>query len=150
LALAQLPAEGTVPLIPGVFHLTLVRNTGIAFGFFREHESLLLILITASLAVLIFLGHRICVAHPPHDDAQTSHSRKGTKKRTSLLSCFGLALILGGAIGNWIDRLRFKAVIDFLDFRVWPVFNIADTAITVGAGLYFLLFFKQRGKRKNP
>ena len=57
------------------------------------------------------------------------------------------ALILGGAIGNWIDRIRFGAVIDFLDFRVWPVFNIADSAITIGVALYLLLLLK---KKKTP
>jgi len=46
-----------------------------------------------------------------------------------------LGLILGGAVGNLIDRLRFGGVVDFLDFRVWPVFNLADSCITVGAAL---------------
>ena len=55
----------------------------------------------------------------------------------------GLALILGGAIGNWIDRIRYQAVVDFLDFRIWPVFNIADSAITIGVAFYIILFFKR-------
>lgn len=54
------------------------------------------------------------------------------------------ALILGGAVGNWIDRLRFGAVIDFLDFRVWPVFNIADSAITLGVVLYLFLLLRKK------
>ena len=49
-----------------------------------------------------------------------------------------LGLILGGAIGNLIDRILFGCVIDFLDFRVWPVFNIADSSITIGAGMLTL------------
>ena len=56
------------------------------------------------------------------------------------------ALILGGAVGNWIDRLRFGSVIDFLDFRVWPVFNIADSAITIGVVWYLLILM--RGKKQ--
>ena len=127
--LAWLPADDSVSVIPGVFHLTLVHNSGIAFGVFRRQETLLLILITLSLAVLIVLGHRIC------------------RHKASLLAWTGLALILGGAIGNWIDRLRFRAVIDFLDFRIWPVFNVADSAITVGVLLYLLLFFKNREEK---
>jgi signal peptidase II len=57
---------------------------------------------------------------------------------TSTADRWALSLILGGAIGNWIDRLRFEAVVDFIDFRIWPVFNLADTAITIGVGLYFI------------
>ena len=55
-------------------------------------------------------------------------------------------MILGGAVGNWIDRLRFGAVIDFIDFRIWPVFNIADTAITVGVCLYFVRILVSKKK----
>jgi len=62
---------------------------------------------------------------------------------------FGLALILGGAFGNWIDRVRFGAVVDFLDFRVWPVFNVADSAITVGVAVYLILLFRKSGHPAN-
>ena len=63
--------------------------------------------------------------------------------------CGGLALILGGALGNLIDRLRFGQVVDFLDFHAfgwhWPAFNVADSAITVGAGLLILEgFFREK------
>ncbi len=132
LALAFLTSVETVPLIPGIFHLTLVRNTGIAFGLLREHESLLLGLITLSLCVLLWIGIRMHVK-----------PAVGFKK-TPALAHWGLALILGGAAGNWIDRLRFHAVVDFLDFRIWPVFNIADSAITVGVGLYLILLMKKQ------
>ena len=54
-----------------------------------------------------------------------------------------MALILAGAVGNWLDRIRYGAVIDFIDFRIWPVFNIADSAITFGVGLYLIHFFKK-------
>ena len=58
---------------------------------------------------------------------------------------FSLGLILGGACGNLIDRFRWGSVIDFLDFRVWPVFNVADSAITIGGILicYKMLFSKK-------
>ena len=67
------------------------------------------------------------------------------------LFCIGLALILGGALGNVVDRLRLGHVVDFLDFHAfgwhWPAFNVADSAITVGAGLLILESFLQRGTR---
>ena len=53
---------------------------------------------------------------------------------------------LGGAVGNWIDRLRIGAVIDFLDFRIWPVFNLADLAISIGVCIYLLSLFR-RGEK---
>lgn len=55
-----------------------------------------------------------------------------------------MGLILGGAFGNWLDRLRYQAVIDFLDFRIWPVFNFADTAITAGVILYGLVLVRRK------
>ncbi len=124
LALKHLDQVETTPLIQNIFHLTLVHNTGIAFGFFRQHPSILLALITLSLIGLFIWGVRL--------------SSKNTGER------FALALILGGAVGNWIDRVRFGAVIDFLDFRVWPVFNIADSAITIGVTLFAWTLFRKK------
>ena len=51
---------------------------------------------------------------------------------------YGLSLVVGGALGNLTDRLRYGEVVDFLDFRIWPVFNLADVAIVIGAGLLIL------------
>jgi len=138
-AISELTHGSTVPVISGIFHFTFVKNTGIAFGFFREHENVLLILITLSIGVLIFLGYRLC----QHHVTITSNGERIESPAASSLARAGLALILGGAIGNWIDRIRFGAVIDFLDFRVWPVFNIADSAITVGVFLYLLVFIRK-------
>ena len=132
LALTLLASVETVPLVAGIFHFTLVRNTGIAFGLLRGHESLLLGLITLSLCVLLWIGIRMHLPATP-----------GAFKKTPALAHWGLALILGGAAGNWIDRLRFHAVIDFLDFRIWPVFNVADSAITIGVCLYLILLMKK-------
>ncbi len=120
-SLRYLVAGESVPVIPNVFHLTLVSNTGIAFGFFKDHGTLLLLLISCSLLLLFWWGMK--------------HGQ------SSLTARVGLGLILGGAFGNWIDRVRVGGVIDFLDFRIWPVFNVADTAISIGVGLYLLLLF---------
>lgn len=116
----------SIPIIKNFFHLTLVYNTGVAFGLFAGHLNLLLIFISLSILFLIFF----------------SFSLAGENLSRQL--CF--ALILGGAIGNWIDRIVFHAVIDFLDFRVWPVFNLADTAISLGVTFYLILLFFEKDK----
>lgn len=126
LALKYLSSQASVPCIPKVMDLTLVRNPGMAFGLFSGFAPVLFAIITISLIFLFLLANR-------------SHG-------ASRVDRWALSLILGGAVGNWIDRLRFEAVIDFIDFRVWPVFNVADIAITVGVGLYFIrvLFSKEK------
>jgi signal peptidase II len=102
------------PLIPGILHLTLVHNTGTAFGLFQDKNLFFIILsavVIAGIAALLF---------------------KEEKKNDSPFSLIPLVLLLGGAAGNLIDRIRLGYVIDFIDFRVWPVFNLADSCITVG------------------
>ena len=127
----------SLPVIPPIFHLTLVRNHGIAFGLFDGFDRLLFFAISASILILAVIGHRLWRPLPKH----------GTQPiRGRRLERMALALILGGATGNWIDRLRFGAVIDFLDFRIWPVFNVADSAITLGVGLYLLYFLKNSAR----
>jgi signal peptidase II len=96
------------------FYLTHVHNTGSAFGLFQGNNHALFIL------ALIILGFLF-------------YSARGLYEQGGRWGGIGVGLILGGAIGNIIDRVRFGHVIDFLDFRVWPVFNVADSAITVGA-----------------
>jgi len=127
LALRFLKPQASVPVIPGVLDLTLVMNPGVAFGLFSAYASALFTLITVSLVLLFIIANR-------------SH-QNGSK-----LDRWALSLILGGAVGNWIDRLRFTAVVDFIDFRVWPVFNLADTAITIGVCLYFIRVMTAKDK----
>lgn len=101
------------PLLPPVLHLTLVTNTGSAFGLFRGARFFFIILSLVTLIVLLTLAWR---------------NRK--KYPLPVKICFGL--LLGGVAGNLIDRFRFGYVVDFLDFRIWPVFNVADSCITLG------------------
>ena len=116
------------------FNLVFVYNPGAAFSFLSEaggwQKPLLVAFAIAAAAIVSTLILR--------------------RPRERLL-CTGLALILGGAIGNVIDRLRFGQVVDFLDFHAagwhWPAFNVADSAITVGAALLILESFVQREKR---
>lgn len=112
------------PVLPNVFHLTLLENTGIAFGLFQGAEKVLFVIILLSIGLLTAIGFRT--------------DRKHFKVQ------WGIGLILGGALGNLADRIRVGAVIDFLDFRVWPVFNLADTAITLGVGLFLLEFLRDQ------
>lgn len=112
------------PVLPGIFHLTLVRNTGVAFGLFA-HAGMIVLIVTAGIvAVLVITSMR----RPP----------------ISPLVSVAMGLVLGGATGNLLDRLRLGAVIDFLDFRVWPVFNVADSCITVGAVLLAWVWSQSR------
>ncbi|MEA3328672.1 MAG: signal peptidase II [Candidatus Omnitrophota bacterium] len=112
------------PIIKNIFHLTLVHNKGVAFGLFCQKAALFVFI--SSIVIIL-----IVVSFPK------------IKGRCLLLKT-GLSLILGGALGNLIDRLVFGYVIDFLDFRIWPVFNIADSAITIGAGLLVLHLLKTK------
>ncbi len=100
--------------VTSFLYLTLVDNTGAAFGLFQDKNRMLLI-----VSYLILLGFL--------------YSARGLCERGGTWAFWGVALILGGAIGNLIDRHHYGRVIDFIDLRVWPVFNIADSAITVGA-----------------
>ncbi len=128
LALRYLSSQTPLVVIPHVLDFTLVRNSGVAFGLFSGFAPLLFTLITGSLVFLFMIANRA------HHEA-------------SLSNRWALSLILGGAIGNWIDRLRFAAVIDFIDFRVWPVFNIADSAITIGVCIFALNLFRPEKKK---
>ena len=113
-ALEYLSRVPTVPVLPGFFHLTFVLNSGVAFGFFQGHG---LWITVGTLGILALLFRATLRVDPGR----------------WVPVCLGL--ILGGAVGNLVDRLRFGGVVDFLDFRVWPVFNLADSCITVGAAL---------------
>ena len=110
-----------VTVIKNFFYLTLVHNTGAAFGLLKNSTFFFSgISFTAILFIIFYL------------------KKKRDEKFTFKL---GLAMILGGAIGNLADRIRLGYVVDFLDFRVWPVFNIADSCITIGAFLILLSIF---------
>ncbi len=117
----------TKVVIPGFFSLTYITNTGAAFGLLAGEQTLLrqaFFVMVAMAALIIML---------------LSYRHFGSQGR---LFVHAIGMIAGGALGNLIDRLRFGSVVDFLDFYVqryhWPAFNVADAAITVGAGLFIL------------
>jgi signal peptidase II len=125
------------------FNIVFTWNPGASFSLFRAlGESAPLVIILATGIIIGFIGHYLFTRSAKHERLP-------------------LALIVGGALGNLIDRARFGAVIDFLDFHVgglhWPAFNIADVCISVGVGLYVLMWIingtrnkeQERGTRKN-
>ena len=113
--------------IEEVFHLTYILNPGAAFGMFA-HNRLFFIAIAVIVIGIIIWARREILASPWEVKA-------------------GCGLFLGGAIGNLIDRARQGLVIDFFDFRIWPVFNIADIAICIGVGLIIWNLLKTELKR---
>ena len=127
-------AHGERRVITGFLNLVLVYNKGAAFSMFADAAGWQTpLLVVFALAAALIVSYLI-VRNPD--------------KR---LLCLGLALILGGALGNVIDRLRYGHVVDFLDFHAmgwhWPAFNVADSGITVGAVLLILDGFVQHEKR---
>lgn len=105
----------SLPVIKNVFHFTLVHNTGIAFGLFKN-QGIVFVIIPLVVVILIIFNLYYSRHHPEVD----------------WLYVFAFALILGGALGNLTDRILYGYVIDFIDWRIWPVFNMADSAITIG------------------
>jgi signal peptidase II len=126
----SLALNQSLPVIKGIFHLSLVHNRGAAFGLLKNQAPLFIFTSLVAI-ILIYLDLRL------HRHRQTS------------LYNISLGLILAGAFGNLIDRLFFGYVIDFLDFRIWPVFNVADSAITVGAILLGWSILSQKSKVKS-
>jgi signal peptidase II len=126
-----LPLHAVKTIIPGFLDLVHVRNTGAAFSLLAGAQTgprrffFVTITILALLVMIYLLG-------------RTPRQEVWTRR--------GLVLILGGALGNLLDRLRYGEVIDFLHFHLgkyyWPAFNVADSAITVGAGILLVLMLK--------
>jgi len=139
LVLQKLPLHHSAEVIPGFFNLTHVRNTGGAFGIFGGKGDIGLAFFVAVSLIAVGTIIFLLIKLKEHE-------------KTLILS---FSLVLSGAIGNLIDRLRHGEVVDFLDFYVlsfhWPAFNIADSAICIGIGLMALelLTHDLRQRRKH-
>ena len=105
----------SIPVIENIFHWTYILNDGAAFGLFAGARWIF-------IAIAFFVMFCVC------------YFRKDIAELGSW-STYGTCLFAGGAIGNLIDRARTGVVVDFFDFRIWPVFNVADIAICVGVGM---------------
>ncbi|MBW2494585.1 MAG: signal peptidase II [Deltaproteobacteria bacterium] len=128
-----------IPVIPGFFYLTHVRNTGAAFGLFADAPQVYRLTFFISVS-LIAVGIII------------SFFRKLSPG--DRLAALALGLILGGAVGNLIDRIFRQEVVDFLHFRLWrgyswPDFNVADSAIVIGVGLLVLELLASEGEQRS-
>ena len=130
-AIAHLIPIDTIPLWDGVFHLTYVENRGAAFGIMQNQRWFFIVLTVAVLAAVLFVCFRY--------------------KAKSPLLCTALSLLTGGAVGNMIDRIVYGYVVDFFDFRLinFPVFNVADIFIVIGAGLLAVYFIFFDGKKEE-
>lgn len=115
LIIDKLSPGQTVPIISGIFHFTYIRNPGIAFGLFPKMNTIIIILSIITV-FLLFTVYR-------------------KTNSDNLLIRASLIFIASGAIGNLIDRIRYSVVIDFIDFRIWPVFNLADAFIVAGVAV---------------
>jgi signal peptidase II len=112
--LIKFPPEATLfVLVPNFLEIKTLINTGIAFGLFKEFSYFFFWL---NLLVIIYLFYLFCF------------EKKG-------IYFFPLALILSGAISNLIDRMLYGGVLDYIDFKFWPVFNLADAFISIGIAL---------------
>ncbi len=129
----------SLPVIQDIFHITYVRNTGAAFGIFRD---------AAEMFRTVFF-----LSMPPIACAIILRMLY-TVEENDMWQIFSLSMIFGGAIGNYIDRLRFGYVIDFIDFHykeVWsyPAFNVADSAIVCGVTILLVLMVQQARAEKR-
>ncbi len=109
----------SVPVIKNIFHITYVTNFGAGFGIMQDKTSLLIWFAIIVIGIILFYYDKI-----------------QEKKSLQIFS----GLILGGTISNLIDRLFFGFVTDFLDFRIWPIFNIGDSCVCIGA-LFLIIYF---------
>ena len=115
----------TIPLIDGVLHFTYVENTGAAFGMMKDSRWIFMIVSAVAIVALSYVIARYA--------------------RDYRFASFCIALILGGGVGNMIDRIRLGYVVDFIDFRLinFAVFNVADSFVSVGAALLIVYLVRE-------
>ena len=109
--------QKSIALIPNIFHLTYIENTGIGFGLLQENNTVLIFITIFIVGLLLY------------------YFRYRSENKQSHIA---LALITAGALSNLIDRIFLNHIIDFIDFRIWPAFNFADAFITIG--IIYLIF----------
>ncbi|MBI4452160.1 signal peptidase II [Candidatus Woesearchaeota archaeon] len=119
----NLQLNQSIPIIKNIFHLTYVTNTGSAFSLLQGFNLFFVLFSFAVIAAIFYYLKKI--------------------KENGKWIQFAVGLLLGGTIGNLIDRLSLGFVVDFIDFRIWPVFNIADSAVTISVILLIILLWKK-------
>ncbi|HIE35698.1 MAG TPA: signal peptidase II [Candidatus Omnitrophica bacterium] len=111
------------PVIKNIFYISVVFNRGAAFGILKNRTTFLIYIGIFFLFLILFLLWK--------------------EKKEKIIIKVSYGLILGGALSNLFDRIFLGYVVDYLDFRIWPVFNLADTCISIGIGLLFLDYIKK-------
>lgn len=119
---ANMELNHTIPIILDFFHITYIQNKGAAFSILAGRTEILILIPTiVTLLLLAYIVRR--------------------KRQDHWVLLLSLSLIVAGGIGNLIDRLSYGYVVDFLDFRIFPIFNVADIAVSCGCGLLLLYMF---------
>ncbi len=131
---SSMALNDTIPVIDGIFHITYIQNRGAAFSLLEGKQALLLTVTGAALILIVAClawAHRKRAVHP--------------------VGLWAMALMAGGGLGNFIDRVRLGYVVDFLDVRVWPIFNVADIAVCCGCALmlFYVLILEPRLQKKS-
>ena len=121
-------AGQSIPVIPKILYFTVVFNKGAAFGILRGQTNFLIFIGLIFILFLVIFVIR--------------------ERKHKMVGLIAYGMILGGAISNFYDRIFLGYVIDYIDFKVWPVFNLSDSCITVGAGiLIFIHYFHPRHRK---
>ncbi len=125
LVVKYLMPAGSIPLIDGVLHLTYVENTGAAFGMMKDKRWIFMVVSTVAIIIIIVIIAKYA--------------------RKNVFETVTVSMMLGGGIGNMIDRIRLGYVIDFIDVRLinFAVFNVADSFVTVGALLLIVCLVRE-------
>ncbi len=118
-----IPYQESIPLIDGVFEFTYIRNEGAAFGMLSDNRWVFMIVSTIAIAAMLIYLWKF--------------------RPNSIWACVAISMVIGGGIGNMIDRVRLGYVIDFLNFCAFPnlwmwIFNVADAFVCVGGGILFV------------
>lgn len=128
---SNMQLNDTIPLVDGIFHLTYIHNYGAAFSILENKQVFLLILTgVVILGILIYMTVK--------------------RKTTPRLVMLSFALIVGGGAGNLVDRALRGYVVDFFDFRIWPIFNVADIAVVCGCILmvFYIVVVEPRQQKQ--
>lgn len=117
------------PVIAGIFHITYILNAGAAFGILENKTWFFILVALLLIGGVAYIYPKLPAGKP--------------------LLRVGAGLLVGGAVGNLIDRIRIGSVVDFFDFRIWPVFNVADICIVCGvACLVYVLLITHESEKK--
>jgi signal peptidase II len=116
-----------VVVIPRMFEIIHIKNTGTLWGFFANNN-LFFVLLSVLILAILFFSLRYIV--------------------TNMVTLCAVAAVIGGAVGNILDRLMYGSVIDMFNFYIWPVFNVADSAISIGVVVLLVHFLKEEFAKK--